>query len=53
MAIDYEQMAQEDAIWPWLASDCMAELLEEDETFYSESDEDESDSDFYSDFCFD
>jgi hypothetical protein len=47
MAIDHEQMTQEDAIWPWLASDCIAELLEEDETFYSESDE------LDSAFCFD
>ena len=25
MTVDYEQLAQESAIWPWLDSDCMAD----------------------------
>lgn len=27
--IDYEQLAQEDALFPWLASDCMADEFQE------------------------
>lgn len=30
--MDYEQLAQENALFPWLDSDCMADL-EEDEHF--------------------
>lgn len=28
--MDWEQIAQEDALWPWLASDCMADPCGED-----------------------
>jgi hypothetical protein len=28
--VDYEQIAQEDALFPWLASDCMADYVDED-----------------------
>jgi hypothetical protein len=43
--IDYEQLAQESAIWPWLDSDCMADnFLEEDFFTNQEIDEDENDS---------
>jgi hypothetical protein len=27
--MDYEQIAQEDALFPWLASDCMGDQCEE------------------------
>ena len=40
--IDYEQLAQEDALFPWLASDCMADTY--DESFYAtEFDDDDED----------
>ena len=29
--MDYEQLAQEDAMFPWLASDCMSDMYDEDE----------------------
>lgn len=28
--MDYEQLAQEDALYSWLESDCMADLNEDD-----------------------
>lgn len=28
--MDFEQLAQEDALFPWLASDCMADLEHDD-----------------------
>jgi hypothetical protein len=36
--IDYEQLAQEDALFPWLASDCMADYMEElqEDTYYED-----------------
>lgn len=37
MTIDFEQVAQEDALFPWLASDCMADPCEED--FFDELNE--------------
>lgn len=30
--MDYEQLAQEDAMFPWLASDCMADMYDDEET---------------------
>jgi hypothetical protein len=35
-SVDYEQLAQEDALFPWLASDCMADYMDE-ELFYDDS----------------
>ncbi len=36
MGIDYEQLAQESAIFPWLDSDCMAD--ECNDSFFTDSD---------------
>lgn len=45
MSIDYEQLAQESAIWPWLDSDCMADEVSDayftDRDYYPEDDEDD------------
>jgi len=42
--IDYEQIAQEDALFPWLASDCMADYLEELQEYnYCGDSEDDND----------
>lgn len=30
MTVDYEQLAQESALFPWLDSDCMGDPLNED-----------------------
>lgn len=38
--IDLEQIAQEDALFPWLASDCMADEYQESEPDFSDPDED-------------
>lgn len=43
--IDYEQLAQESAIFPWLDSDCMSDPTTEEDFFFNEPDED-SDNDF-------
>jgi hypothetical protein len=32
--IDYEQLAQESAIFPWLDSDCMSDSFIDEEQFY-------------------
>jgi hypothetical protein len=37
-AADEEQMQQEDAIWPWLASDSMADSFAEDYEDYPDED---------------
>jgi hypothetical protein len=31
--MDYEQMAQEDAMFPWLASDCMGDIMDDDVSY--------------------
>jgi hypothetical protein len=42
---DYEQLAQEAAIWPWLDSDCMADEVSDayftDRDYYPEDNEDD------------
>lgn len=44
MCADLEQLAQEDALFPWLASDCMAdETCFYDPDFINDLDEDDSD----------
>jgi hypothetical protein len=43
--IDYEQIFQESAIWPWLDSDCMADDFQEEDFFANtETDEEENES---------
>lgn len=37
MSADDEQMAQEDAIWPWLASDSMADQPSEEPDAYPDN----------------
>ena len=32
--IDYEQLAQEDALFPWLASDCMADFYDKEYNYF-------------------
>lgn len=45
--IDYEQIAQEDAIYPWLASDCMADpCFDESPDFFDECNEFEDEEEF-------
>lgn len=34
---DFEQVAQEDALFPWLASDCMADPCFEEMDFFDEA----------------
>jgi hypothetical protein len=36
MSIDYEQLAQESAIFPWLDSDCMADTC--NDSLFTDSD---------------
>jgi hypothetical protein len=43
---DYEQIAQEDALFPWLASDCMADDTTCESDFFDELNEFEDDEDF-------
>ncbi len=43
--MDYEQLAQEDAMFPWLASDCMADMYDEEETKFEVED-------YYDDLAF-
>lgn len=34
--MDYEQLAQENALFPWLDSDCMSDMYE-DEDYYDDA----------------
>lgn len=36
--MDYEQLAQENAIFPWLDSDCMADIYDDEETKFQVED---------------
>lgn len=31
--MDYEQLAQEDAMFPWLASDCMSDMYDDEDQY--------------------
>ena len=38
--IDYDELAQEAAIWPWLDSDCMADPCWDENTIFDDPEED-------------
>lgn len=48
--MDYEQLAQEDALFPWLASDCMSDVMEEEYPFYDDYSFSDSFDSFSNDF---
>ena len=45
MEPDYEQLAQEAAIWPWLDSDCMSDPVNSSPIFFDPDYLDDSDDD--------
>ena len=38
--IDYDELAQEAAIWPWLDSDCIADPCWDENTIFDDPEED-------------